>query len=90
MSDERTRAATPRRDLLRAAVGGAAVLGSSLAAAPASAGAKMTQKLVHYQTTPKGSARCQTCSQYLPTPGCKLVDDPIAPTGWCLLYAAKA
>jgi hypothetical protein len=65
-------------------------LASSFAAARAIASAKMTQKLVHYQTSPKGSARCQTCSQFVPTPACKLVDDPISPNGWCQLYAAKA
>jgi secreted PhoX family phosphatase len=90
MSDERARAALPRRALLKAAAAAAAFLGSILAAARASASAKMTQKLVRYQTTPKGSARCQTCAQYLPTPACKLVDDPISPNGWCQLYAAKA
>ena len=90
MSDHPTRAAAPRRDLLRAVLGGVAFLGASLAAARAIADAKMGHKLVHYQTTPKGSARCQTCTQFLPTPGCKLVEDPITPTGWCQLYAAKA
>jgi hypothetical protein len=90
MSDDPIRAAAPRRDLLKAALGGAAFVGSSLVAARASAASKMGQKLVHYQATPKGSARCQTCSQFLPAPACKLVDDPITPTGWCLLYAAKA
>jgi hypothetical protein len=90
MSDEPARAATPRRDLLKAAAGAAALLGSILPAARAIAGAKMDHKVVRYQTTPKGPARCQTCTQYLPTPACKLVEDPISPNGWCQLYAAKA
>jgi len=83
-------AAAPRRDVLRAAAG-AVFLGGGLAAGRvAAAGAKMSQKLVHYQATPKGPARCQTCAQFLPSPACKLVDDPILPSGWCVLYAGKA
>ena len=84
-------AAAPRRDALRAAAGAAVFLGGGLAAGRvAAAGAKMSQKLVHYQTTPKGSAHCQACTQFLPSPACKLVDDPISANGWCTLYAAKA
>ena len=90
MSNDRIRAAMPRRDLLKAGVSAAAFGGAILAAARASAGAKMTQRVVHYQTTPKGSARCQSCTQFLPAPACKLVEDPIAPSGWCQLYAAKS
>lgn len=90
MSDERIRAAVPRRDLLRAATGATAFLGGLIAAVQASASAKMGQKQVHYQTTPKGAARCQTCTQFLPVPACKLVEDPISPNGWCQLYAAKS
>lgn len=94
MTDPRYEIADPsRRIVLRAAAvaaGAGAFLGASLAASPAAAGAKMDHKLVRYQPTPNGAARCQACSQYLPNPGCKLVDDPITPSGWCLLYAAKA
>jgi hypothetical protein len=89
MSDERARAGTPRRGLLKAAAGGAAFLGLSLPAVRAGASAKTAQKVVHYQTTPKGSARCETCTQFLPTPACKVVEDPISPNGWCQLFAAK-
>ncbi len=77
----------PRRDLLRAASGAAALLGCGSAATPAAASAKMPHKLVHYQATPNGAARCQGCTQFLPSPACKLVDDPITPSGWCVLYA---
>jgi hypothetical protein len=89
MSDDPVLAAVPRRDLMKAAAGAAAFLGCGLAGGQASADAKMTQKLVHYQTTPKGPARCQTCTQFLPTPACRLVQGPISPSGWCQLYAAK-
>jgi hypothetical protein len=80
-----------RRGILRGAVLGAGALaGGALAASPAAADTKSSHKLVHYQQTPNGQAHCQICSQFLPGPACRLVDDPIVPTGWCLLYAAKA
>jgi len=78
-----------RRRFLRSA-GVATVAGPSLAAAAVAASAKVSQKLAHYQQTPNGPARCQVCSQFLPQPSCKVVEDPITPSGWCLLYAAKA
>ena len=94
MTDQRyDKAGLSRRVVLHggAAVAGAGTfLGASLAASPAAADAKMDHKLVRYQPTPNGAARCQSCSQYVPKPACKLVNDPITPTGWCLLYAAKA
>ena len=81
-----------RRGFLRsAALAAGALAGSSLTAASAAAtSAKVPHKLAHYQATPNGSAHCQVCSQFVPQPSCKVVDDPIVPTGWCLLYAAKA
>jgi anaerobic selenocysteine-containing dehydrogenase len=83
--------AVSRRDFLRvAAVGGGAVLGASLIAAPAAASTKMPQKAVSYQATPKGKARCDNCSLWQPQSSCKLVDGTIAASGWCVLYKAKS
>jgi hypothetical protein len=91
MTDQRHILDNPRRRfVLRAAAGAGALMASGLATTPAAAGAKMSHKLVRYQPAPNAGAHCQTCTQYVPTPACKLVDDPITPTGWCLLYAAKA
>ena len=89
MTDQRNRApdAHRRRFLSRAVVAAGALMGPGLAKANS---AKVTQKLAHYQKTPNGPARCQVCSQFQPAPSCKVVEDPITPTGWCLLYAAKA
>lgn len=81
----------PRRRFLRgAAIAAGAFAGAGIAASSAASSAKVPHKLAHYQQTPNGPARCQVCSQFLPQPSCKVVDDPIVPTGWCLLYAAKA
>jgi len=80
-----------RRDFLfiTAATGGAAI-GAGLIATPAAAAGKMPQKAVSYQSTPKGKQRCDNCSLWQPPGSCKLVQDPIDPAGWCVLYKAKA
>jgi len=54
------------------------------------AAAKMAQKAVAYQDTPKDDQRCDNCSLWQPPGSCKLVQDPIDPAGWCVLYKAKA
>ena len=77
-----------RRFLRRAAMLVGASAGIGLPARANSA--KVSHQLAGYQTTPNGGARCQICSQFLPQPACKVVEDPIVPTGWCKLYAAKA
>jgi hypothetical protein len=89
MTDQRAEPPEPpRRYFLRgAAIAAGALLGPGAASAGS---AKVSQKLAHYQQTPNGPARCQVCSQFLPAPSCKVVEDPITPSGWCLLYAAKA
>jgi hypothetical protein len=88
MTDQRNGApdAPRRRFLGRAVFVAGALMGPGLAAANS---AKVSQKLAHYQQSPNGPARCQVCSQFLPSPSCKVVEDPITPSGWCLLYAAK-
>ena len=80
-----------RRDFLfiTAATGGAAI-GAGLIATPAAAAGKMPQKAFSYQSTPKGKQRCDNCSLWQPPSSCKLVQDPIDPAGWCVLYKAKA
>jgi len=45
--------------------------------------------LAHYQPSPKGKAACDTCTSFLAPSACKVVTGEIAPTGWCMLYAAK-
>ena len=79
-----------RRGLLRRGAffaGGAVVAGGILVAAPASA--KVSQKGVSYQATPKGAARCDNCKFWKPPAACTLVDGVISPAGWCTLYAKK-
>jgi hypothetical protein len=86
------RAALSRRMVLRGAAilaGGGVALVSAAAAHAADAPAKKAQASVAYQTTPKGSARCIACDQFLQPNACKTVEGVINPTGWCNLYSPK-
>jgi hypothetical protein len=81
-----------RRGLLRGAAlvaGGGALLAGGLMAPSAEAATKLTQQAANYQSTPKGMARCNVCSQWLQPTDCKVVQGPVLPTGWCSLYVAK-
>ena len=81
-----------RRGLLRRAAlvaGGGALLAGGLIASSAEAATKLTQQAANYQSTPKGMARCNVCSQWLQPTDCKVVQGPVLPTGWCSLYVAK-
>ena len=78
----------PRRTLLRIGLFGAGA-GALLAAFPAAAATKMSQKASRYQPTPKGSQRCDGCNQFQAPTACKVVDGEVSATGWCLLYVAK-
>jgi hypothetical protein len=68
-----------------AATGVAAIVGTST---PARA-AKASQKSVKYQGSPKGDARCDNCALFEAPNACKTVEGPIAPEGWCMVYAKK-
>jgi hypothetical protein len=75
-----------RRTVLMAAAGAAPVL----ALMTDSAEAKMAQKSVQYQTTPKDGHQCDACNFFVAPNACKMVDGDIAPTGWCALWVKKA
>jgi len=53
------------------------------------AAAKMPQKAVKYQDTPKGDQRCDNCSLFEAPNSCKTVEGTISPEGWCMVYAKK-
>ena len=58
--------------------------------------AKVAKASMQYQETPKGTAECSTCVQFIPGKTakakgtCKVVDGAISPHGWCLAYTAKS
>jgi hypothetical protein len=80
-----------RRRVLTVAAGAAGAV-SGVAAmvgtTPALA-AKVSQKSVRYQDTPKGEQRCDNCALFEAPSSCKTVEGPVAPEGWCMVYAKK-
>jgi hypothetical protein len=52
--------------------------------------AKMNQKSVAYQDTPKGDQKCSNCSLFQEPNACTLVDGDISPEGWCRFWVKKA
>ena len=78
-----------RRDLLRVVAGGGVMISAGIVSTPALAANKIPHKTVRYQPTPKGRQRCDNCLFWQPPGSCKLVQDPIAASGWCTLYKKK-
>ncbi|THD61742.1 MAG: high potential iron sulfur protein [Bradyrhizobium sp.] len=66
--------------------GATAVIGTTASAQAA----KVAQKVVKYQDTPKGEQRCDNCDLFQAPSSCKNVDGTIAPQGWCIIYRKKA
>ena len=76
---------------IAARVAGASVTGAAVVvgrSTPAQA-AKVSQKIVKYQDTPKGEQRCENCVQFEAPSSCKTVDGTVAAQGWCMVYAKK-
>jgi len=67
----------------------AACAAPALALTTGAAQAKMAQAAVRYQPTPKDGHQCDGCAFFIAPDACKMVDGPIAPAGWCALWAAK-
>ena len=72
-----------------AAASGGAILGLAAIGSAKAATAKVAKQTVSYQPTPKGPARCATCSFFQAPSSCNYVDGPINSSGWCMLYHAR-
>jgi len=64
-------------------------------AAPANgvppAAGKLAKTAVQYQEQPHGEQQCSRCLHFIAESNtCKLVDGPINPNGWCILWVKKA
>lgn len=66
-------------------MGAAAVVGSSTAVQAA----KMTQRTVKYQDTPKVEQRCENCALFKAPASCENVDGMVVGQGWCILYRKR-
>ncbi|HLJ01609.1 MAG TPA: high-potential iron-sulfur protein [Bradyrhizobium sp.] len=79
-----------RRRVLSVVVGAAgAATGAAIIGTPRPAYAKVPQKTVKYQDTPKGDQTCENCALFEAPSSCKTVDGAVSPQGWCIVYARK-
>jgi High potential iron-sulfur protein len=82
-----------RRQVLTIATGvaGASITGATavIGTSASAQAAKVSQKIVKYQDTPKGEQRCENCELFEPPSSCKNVDGTVAAQGWCTVYRKK-
>jgi uncharacterized membrane protein len=88
MMAERT--ASRRRVLCGAAAAVPAALAGAAVVREARAQQKVPQTSVQYQNSPKGEQRCDNCALWQPPNACSAIEGPIAPQGWCAIWAPKA
>ena len=80
-----------RRDFLNiAAVGGGMLMAASVTTRAVAAPKKFSQQQAKYQPVPKNGQRCQNCALWQSPKDCQVVEGPISPAGWCMLYQAKS
>ncbi|MDE2356164.1 MAG: high-potential iron-sulfur protein [Alphaproteobacteria bacterium] len=66
------------------------------AAGAAQAAGTLPKANAHYQDHPNAGKQCSKCNYFLPgakptaVGQCKVVAGPIAPNGWCTMFAPKA
>jgi hypothetical protein len=77
-----------RRVILLRSVGCAAGAAASLLPLKHAA-AKMSQKSVAYQDSPKDDQQCSNCSLFQPPNACTLIDGEVSPAGWCKFWVKK-
>jgi hypothetical protein len=51
--------------------------------------AKLSHEAAKYQDHPNNGQQCSGCTQFVAPASCKVVEDPIAASGWCQLFTAK-
>jgi hypothetical protein len=75
-----------RRQILNLAksAAGASIAGVTMTDLASAQG--LTQKAAHYQDTPHGAQRCDTCSNWLPPFACKVLDGHVVASGWCTAW----
>jgi hypothetical protein len=80
-----------RRDILKAAPAGLALLAlaGSLTPRVAAAQQKVAQAMVQYQDKPKDGHQCSGCSNFIAPGSCKVVTGAISPHGWCSIWTPK-
>lgn len=52
--------------------------------------AKMSKATAQYQEQPKGEQKCSSCQHFIAASNtCQVVDGPINPNGWCMLWVLR-
>ena len=79
-----------RRSLLKSvpAIAGA-VISTTVLTETLFAQTKLTHEAAKYQDNPKNGQQCSGCAQFVAPASCKVVEDPVAASGWCQLFTAK-
>jgi hypothetical protein len=90
MTGQADKAGVCRRSLLKSVpmIAGAIISASALPDR-VFAQTKLTHEAAKYQDQPNNGQQCATCVQFEAPSGCKTVESPISPNGWCQLYVAK-
>jgi len=79
-----------RRSLLRSVpVIAGATIASNAVALNLFAQTKLTHDAVKYQDQPNQGQQCSGCVQFVAPNSCKVVEDPVAASGWCQLFTPK-
>ncbi len=82
--------ACSRRELLTIAVVSVPAVLLTVHAAAAQQQPKAAHQAVQYQDSPRNGQQCSTCLHFVAPRACALVQSPISPNGWCMLYAKKS
>src|ERR1051325_5669032 len=53
--------------------------------APSTAGTgrKQSKEEARYQDMPNGDEHCSMCANFLSPDGCRVIEGPVSPDGWC-------
>jgi hypothetical protein len=79
-----------RRSLLKSVpVIAGAIISTNAMAESLVAQTKLTHEAAKYQDTPKDGQQCSGCVQFVAPASCKVVEDPVAASGWCQLFTPK-
>jgi hypothetical protein len=79
-----------RRSLLKSVpVIAGVIISTNVATQGLFAQAKATHEAAKYQDHPKDGQQCSGCQLFEAPASCKVVEDPIAASGWCQLFVAK-
>jgi hypothetical protein len=51
---------------------------------------KASKEAMKYQDHPSGDKQCGNCAQFVPSNSCQIVEGPISPQGYCMLWQKKS